>query len=190
MRIGNQVLGGWAAFALLAALAPAASGSTFVRAGLDELVEANGTILVADVVDVHSYWNEDKTFILTDVTLAPTEVVKGRAAREVTVTLMGGRVGETTALVLGVPVLLPGRSYVLFLNRESLPGGTVLTVRDHVQGAFDIVDSPEGPRAVSQANSHPLLPDLFGDASPPGGEKGLALPSMLQTLRTIDRSSR
>ena len=136
-------------------------------------------------------WNEDHTFIVTEVRLAPTEVLKGQAEkREMTVTIMGGQVGDTTVLVLGAPVLIPGQSYVLFLNDEHLPGVKALTVRDQLQGAFDVIETSEGIRAISQANNHPLLPDKNGVSSPPGGLEGFSLEGLKSSIRAIDHSDR
>ncbi|HYH44964.1 MAG TPA: hypothetical protein VEG34_04715, partial [Thermoanaerobaculia bacterium] len=73
----------------------------------------------------------------------------------------------------------------LFLNEEDLPGVKgVLTVRDHVQGAYDVVLGQDNSlRAVSQANGHPLLAGSLGSVDVPGGTKGFPLAAMLQSLR-------
>lgn len=179
------VRGAALAACVFGAVAPVGA-TTLIRAGLDELVAGNGTIVVGEVLDVESYWSADGTFILTDVRVSAIEVLKGRPeSREMTVTTMGGTVGDTTTLIVGGPVLLPGRSYMLFLNQEELPGGRVLTVRDLVQGVFDLKESPGGLRAVSQANSHPLLPDRGGDFEPPGGAKGLQLDFLVESIHEL-----
>ena len=99
---------------------------------------------------------------------------------------MGGTVGETTTLIVGGPELIPGNSYVLFLNEENLPGAQgVRTVRDLVQGAFDVVMSGRGLRAISQANQHPLLPDRNGYFDAAGGPEGYPLGAMMQSVREI-----
>jgi hypothetical protein len=153
-----------AAMAATTGIATPAGATTLVRAGLDQLASENATIVVGDVVEADSYWNAEGSFILTDVRFAVSEVVKGRPqSREIMVTLMGGQAGGLTALIVGGAQLIPGRSYVLFLNEEDLPGAkSALTVRDLCQGAFDLVLAKDGVRAVSQANSHPLIPDAKG----------------------------
>ncbi len=174
---------GAALLAVAASSVVPAGATTLVRAGLDELVAGNGTIVVGEVLDAESYWNADGTFILTDLTISAVEVLKGRPeSRELTVTTMGGTVGDTTTLIVGGPVLVPGRSYVLFLEREELPGGRFLTVRDLVQGVFEVKDGPGGLRAVSQANTHPLLPDRHGENLPPGGAQGMELEYLVQSI--------
>jgi hypothetical protein len=163
--------------------------TTLVREGLDELVATNQRVVVGEVIDAVSYWNEDKTFILTDVRIAPDETIKGKAESAISVTLLGGKVGDLTTLIVGGAELIPGRSYVLFLNPERLPGTRqVLTLPDHSQGAFEIVSKKGELRAVSQASRHPLAPDRSGRIDVPGGAEGLPLATLLENLRgTVKR---
>lgn len=182
----QRLLRGVMAFAIAASVVAPAGATTLLRESLDELVRSNRTIVVGEVVDVHSYWNADGTFILTDVRVAAHDVLKGNVKdRELTLTIMGGQVGETTTLIICNPELEPGNSYVLFLNEEDLPGGKVLTVRSLVQGAFDVKMGKDGLRAVSQANGHPLLPDARGSFEPEGGAEGFPLNSMMQSIRDM-----
>lgn len=171
--------------ALAAALcgAPAAA-TTLVRASVEDLVAANQTVVVGQVVDVFSYWNVDGTFILTDVIVRPDQVLKGSVEGELTITQMGGTVGDMTTLILGGPELIPGHSYVLFLNEENLPGAeAVTTVRDHCQGVFEIRVAEDGElRAISQANSHPLVPDRQGYLDAPGGIEGFTLEVLAESV--------
>jgi len=186
-RVG-RVLSGVMAVAIAASLAVPASATTLRRMGLEELVAGNKTIVVGQVVDARSYWNKDKTFILTDVRLAINEVVKGDVQdREIKVTLMGGRVGDLTTLIIGGAELIPGKSYLLFLNEESLPGKRAQTVRDLCQGAFDLVIGKDGLHAVSQANRHPLVPDRLGYIDAPGGVEGIPFYAMIQSIRSLVR---
>jgi hypothetical protein len=162
-----------------------ASATSLVRADLERLVVGNERIVVAEVREAHSYWNEDNTFILTDVRLAATEVLKGDPRdTELTITILGGSVGDLTVLIVGGAELAPGKTYVLFLNEDDLPGvSRVLTVREHSQGVFDVVRARDGYRAISQANRHPLMPDALGFVDPPGGAQGVPLATMIQSIR-------
>lgn len=158
--------------------------TTLIREGLDELIASNQRVVVGEVIDTVSYWNDDKTFILTDVRIAPDETIKGEPARELTVTLLGGRVGDLTTLIVGGAELTPGRSYVLFLNPEKLPGARqALTIPDHCQGTFEIIATRGELRAVSQAHRHGLVADRSGRKDAPGGAEGFALDSLLENLR-------
>ncbi len=182
LRSGSRSL---ALAILVTVLASGVQATTLIRAGLEDLVAGNETIVIGEVEEVVSYWNRDGTFILTDVTLKAVEAIKGQPRDGLTLTLMGGTVGETTTLIIGGAELLPGGSYLLFLNPESLPGAEgVITVRDHCQGTFDIrTKGADGLRAISQANRHPLVPDRQGYLDAPGGVDGFPLEALLQSLR-------
>lgn len=189
MNAAMGLLRGIAVLAITAGVVVPAGATTLIRASLDELVAGNRTVVVGEVVDAHSYWNEDNTFILTDVRIAVHENLKGDYARELTVTIMGGQVGELTTLIIGGPRLIPGNSYVLFLNEERLPGAkNAITVRDLCQGVFDVRIGRGGMRAVSQASVHPLLPDHLGYSSALGGAEGMSFAAMTQSIReTVER---
>jgi hypothetical protein len=185
MQAGRRLLHAALAIVMAAGVAAPSSASTLIRQSLNGLVAANPTIVVGEVLDAHSYWNDEGTFILTDVRLKATDVLKGDTRdTEFTVTLMGGTVGDLTTLIVGGAELLPGKSYVLFLGDGDLPGASaVRTVRDHSQGVFEVVKARDGLRAISEANRHPLHPDALGFVDPPGGAKGLLLNDMVRSIR-------
>jgi hypothetical protein len=157
-----------------------ATATTLIRQGLDRLIADSETIVQAKVLDLHSYWNPEHTFILTDVHAHTSLGLKGRQPSELTFTVMGGRVGEVTILLVGGPDLVPGSEYVLFLARTDLPGApNRLTVRDHSQGVFDV----DKGRAFSQAIGEPLMPDIEGRTDVPGGESGLTIDELVRQVR-------
>lgn len=173
--------------AVICGICGPAGATTLIRMGLEDLVAANSTIVVGEVLEVEPRWNEDATFIVTDVRFAASDVLKGRLAEpEFTITLPGGKIGNRANLLIGAAELVPGNSYVLFLSRMNLVGaGEALAVRDLVQGAFDIKMDKDGLRAVSQAIRHPLMPDESGQALPPGEAKGMLVNTMLSEIRQI-----
>lgn len=177
------------ALAVVAASAAAANATTLVREGLDKLTRGNEQALLGKVVALHSYWNADHNFIYTDVQVRPSQSLKGKvtASDDVTFTLMGGTVGETTVLIVGGPELVPGSEYVLFLSHSDLAGGrkAALTLSSLMQGVFDVVEKNGVRRAVSQAWDHPLVPDDSGEGVAPGGEDGLELDTMLAQVRQL-----
>jgi hypothetical protein len=165
----------------LALSAASAGATTLIRQGLDHLTTGNETIVQATVLDIHSYWNADHQFILTDVRLRPSRILKGEASGDMICTLMGGSVGDVTTLIVGGADLAPGSEYVLFLAHDDLPGAANrLTIRDHSQGVFEIV----GSRAFSQAIGDPLLPDEHGKVDVPGGDDGLDLDELIDQVRS------
>jgi hypothetical protein len=189
MNIVRKVQGTVLALAVAAVVAAPAHATTLRRMSLEELVKASGSIVVGEVVDAHSYWNDEGTFILTDVRVAPVEKIQGQFGEgDLTITLMGGTVGDLTTLILGGAELVPGSSYVLFLDEADLPGARqALTVREHCQGVFEIVADQAGARAISQANGHPLVPDAQGYTDAPGGVNGFPLGALVRSLRQIAR---
>ena len=194
MKRMRHALFGLAAL-LAAGTVPPVDASTFKRVGLEYLVAENGTIVVGEVVDARPYWNEGKTFILTDYRVSVTEVLKGSvASREITVTIPGGTVGDLTARLVGAADLVPGKWYVLFLDRANMMGVRgLLSVRDHCQGVFELEMAGQGLRAVSQASRQFLLPDAAGDGAPVGGAEGMPFTTLIQTVRELadrDRGSR
>lgn len=164
-----------------------AGASTFVRVGLDYLVAENGLIVLGEVLSARSYWNDPGTLILTDVQISVSEVLKGRLAdHEITVTIPGGTVGDDSIAVLGGAELVPGSSYVLFLQKGDLPGVSgVRMVRDHSQGIFEIRLGKDGLRAISQATRMELVPDAFGHVTAPGGAPGLPIQAMRRSVRDL-----
>jgi hypothetical protein len=113
MKRARRFLGGLMAVTLAAAVTMPASASTFIRQSLDDLVANNETIVVGEVLSVKSYWNSDRTFILSDVTIASREILKGRQQKgsALTVTVMGGTVGDLTTVIVGGAQLIEGNSY-------------------------------------------------------------------------------
>jgi hypothetical protein len=163
------------------------SATTLIRQSLENLVKANGRIVVGDVLDTYSYWNQDGSEIMTDVRFLASEVLKGGPAdMEFTITVPGGWIGDQGIVIVGGAELVPGHSYLLFLNETKLRGGArALMVRDLSQGAFDLKAEQGGVRAVSQAVHHPLLPDKSGQAEPPGGKAGIPYEMMVQSIREL-----
>jgi hypothetical protein len=191
----RRVLLGFAAALIAAGASPPVGASTFARVGIDYLVAENETVVVGEVLAGRSYWNEAGTFILTDVRMAVSEVLKGSIeTREITVTVPGGRVGDLISVIDGGAELMPGKWYVLFLDRVDMMGVRgALAVHDHCQGAFDVEMARDGLRAVSQARRHGLRPDTAGDAAPVGGAEGMPFTALIQKVRELagqERDSR
>lgn len=187
MRPAGRLLRVAMVLAMAAGAVAPSSATTLIRQSLAGLVADNATIVVGEVLDAHSYWNEERTFILTDVRVRATEVLKGNPRdTDFSVTIMGGTVGDLTTLILGGAELIPGKPYVLFLDEGDLPGVKgVRTVSYHSQGVFEVVKARDGMRAISQAIRHPMYPDALGFVDPPGGAKGLLLANLLQSVRDI-----
>ncbi len=176
------------AVSMFALMANVASATTLVRRGLDRLANDNESIVQGKVVDLHSYWNADHSFILTDVRVRPSQTFKQRDTRvgDITLTVLGGTVGEVTTLIIGGPEFEPGSEYVLFLGTQDLPGRqAALSIRDLSQGVFEVVSVGGVRRAINQASRHPLVPDGDGVDLAPGGDHGYALDELLSRLQAL-----
>ncbi len=173
--------------AIIAGAAVPVSATTLIRQSLEDLVKANGRIVVGDVLDTYSYWNQDGSEIMTDVRFAASDVLKGGPGdREFIITLPGGWIGDQGIVIVGGAELIPGHSYLLFLDETKLRGGgRALMVRNLSQGAFDLQAEPGDMRAVSQAVHHPMLPDKSGQAEPPGGKAGISFETLVQSIREL-----
>lgn len=171
-----------------------AGATSMVRMGLEELVRDNAVAVLGEVTGAQSYWNKEHSFILTDVTMQVTEAMKGVDAKSdgtISFTVMGGTVGELTNLIVAGPELALGGSYVLFLNKEDLPGAQqVLTTRDLSQAVFNVLPTKADGRlvAVSQASGVELFPDQRGLTEAVGGEQGMELEQLLNTVRSLEQA--
>lgn len=88
---------------------------------LDRLGREAELVVRGEVQSVRSYWNEDGTRILTEVSVDVAETFKGRGPGELRVIQMGGVVDGVRMTVHGALSWRTGEEVVLFLER-SLPG--------------------------------------------------------------------
>jgi hypothetical protein len=132
--------------AVALALALSAGATTIVRMNLDELTSA--AHLVARGRCLASEARMDSGYIWTFTTFTVSETLKGSAPRQITVRLLGGKVGHMKSTVDGVPQFAPGDDVFLFL--EPTREGD-LSVTSWVQGTFRVRrDSATGKESVTQ----------------------------------------
>ena len=113
-----------------------AQATTVRRLSFDDLVAKADTIVSGQVVDSQTYWTPDKKLILTSYTVQIGDNIKGKTPPTVTITTVGGRIGNTVLRVSGMPQFKTGESAVLFLERS----GTYTTVVGLNQGKFRITN--------------------------------------------------
>ena len=171
---------------LVVAAAPFVDATTLRRMDLAELVGTAERVVHARVVDRRSYWDESLMQIFTDTTFDVIEEAKGRGPRTLTITLMGGRVGNIDTVVPGTPIFSIGEEAVLFT--EPRPDG-----RKHLvglsQGAMHvIVDAQTGERtAVSDARPDVTYMAVEGNALRPvaGPSRRAPLSALLDSVRDM-----
>jgi len=110
------------------------SATSVRRLSFEELIQTATTIVEGSVVDSRTYRSTDGKLILTSYTINVQENLKGASGSTVTVTTVGGRIGNTILHVAGVPVFQTGENAVLFLEKT----GAYTTVVGLNQGKFAI----------------------------------------------------
>jgi len=120
------------------------------RLTFEELIQTSNTIVEASVVDAHTYRSGDGKLILTSYTINVQENLKGSPGATLTVTTVGGRIGNTILHVSGMPVFQPGERAVLFLEKA----GAYTTIVGLNQGKFAISNG-----AVSNSADGLTFPD-------------------------------
>ena len=126
----------FAALALVAisfaATAPVLA-TTLKRMSLPDLSRAAHTIVRARCVANSTRWDTGEIWTFT--TFDVEEIWKGSAPAQITVRLLGGKSGNLTSTVSGVPRFAPGEELVLFLERTTAQDFSIVS---WVQGTFRI----------------------------------------------------
>jgi hypothetical protein len=111
-----------------------AYATTVRRLSFDELVAKAQIIVAGQVTDSRTYRTSDGKLILTSYTIQVGENVKGKTPATVTVTTVGGRIGNSILRVSGMPQFEAGENAVLFLEQS----GSYTTVVGLSQGKFRV----------------------------------------------------
>ena len=177
--------------AVLACLPRPLSATTLMHLDTPALVRGSSGIVIGQVQDQRSYWNEERTAILTDVTVSVSDVLKGDAAGVVTLTQFGGEVGGFRYEIAGSPMFRPGEEVLLFLWRDSR-GRT--QVNGLGQGKFDISrDGATGERLLQRAAPGLTIRDArtLARSSPGDSSAHVPLRAMLREIhRTLEEDGR
>jgi len=123
-----------------------ARATTLEHMSVAQMARASQEIVRARCVGNSVGWDEGEIWTFT--TFRVEEVWRGHAAGPITVRLLGGRTGQLTSLVAGVPRFLPGEEVVLFLQRTSRGDFSIVSWE---QGTFRIRRDPaSGQENVTQ----------------------------------------
>ena len=118
----------------VAGLSPVGA-TTMVSLSMEQLTQASSDIVEGQVASQISEWNAAHTQIVTITTFKVVQTLKGRAANNLRVRLLGGTVGHVTVTVPGQVTFRPKREYILFL--EPADDATYHVV-GMIQGAYPI----------------------------------------------------
>jgi hypothetical protein len=132
---------------MVATVAMATRGTTLLQMSLEQLSKTAGVIVRAQCVGSASEWAGGEIWTVT--TFRAEEIWRGAiAAPQFQVWLIGGRAGNLTSSVSGVPRFRPGEEVVLFLEKTSRGNFTVVSWE---QGTFRIAhDGATAGESVTQ----------------------------------------
>jgi hypothetical protein len=119
--------------ALLLVMGGAAAGTTLARMSLAEMAQAAPVIVRARCLANSAGWEAGEIWTLTSFEVE--EVWRGSAPARITVRLLGGRAGNLTSSVSGVPRFRAGEDVVLFLEPTARGDFSVVSWE---QGTFRI----------------------------------------------------
>jgi hypothetical protein len=108
--------------------------TTVRRLSFDDLVAKAQLIVAGQVTDSRTYRTGDGKLILTSYTIQVADNIKGKTPATVTVTTVGGRIGNAILRVSGMPQFETGENTVLFLEQS----GAYTTVVGLNQGKFRV----------------------------------------------------
>lgn len=142
----------WYRFVIAAALlgaasAPLARATQMEHLDTRALVLGSNDIVVGQVESVQPHWNASRTKIFTDVSVRVTQTLKGGASDRITLTQLGGEVGNVRYTVPGCPAFVPGEEALLFVWRDARGQAQVNGL---AQGKFDIRRDPATGTATVQ----------------------------------------
>jgi hypothetical protein len=133
---------------LLLCAAPA-SATTVVGYDLEGLARAADAVVVGRVVDRQTAWRDGR--IVTTVTLAADDVLKGEAAPTYNVEVLGGSVDGISQRVAGVAVFEKDERVAVFLRA------------DKARAAFTVVGLSQGKMRLELQGAGPALVRQTGD---------------------------
>ena len=127
-------------------LFPETSEAQVKNMSAEELTLESNSILYGKCTKMESAWTEDKSMILTQVTVVPEYYLKGNLGSEVTITVPGGQVGDIIYEVSEMPNFQKGEEVFAFIWKH--PSGLNLITGGY-QGKLKIdKDEKTGIRTV------------------------------------------
>lgn len=122
-----------------------ARASTLLQLNTADLARASTSVVVGSVVGAHAV--QSGRTIYTHFAIRVSEKWKGKAGAMIDVAVPGGVLNGMRQSYVGVPSLVPGQSYVLFLWTGK---SGVTQVTGFGQGAFVISSNSAGSRSASR----------------------------------------
>ena len=152
---------------------------------LRDLTLGSSDIVIGQVEETRTHWDESHTKIVTDVTVRVSESLKGAGGNVLTLTQLGGDLDGFRYSVPGSPLFRPGEEALLFVWRDAQGRAQVNGL---AQGKFEIATDPAtGAQTVQRASEGLRVRDARTLSLVPAGEPapGLPLGDMLGEIRAI-----
>ncbi|MCL6480954.1 MAG: hypothetical protein K6U02_04440 [Firmicutes bacterium] len=152
--------------------------TTLERMSLEQLTAVAERVVRVRCVAVESRFEDGEIWTRTHFVVH--ETLKGTPVEQLTVRLLGGRVGHLTSTVDGVPKFTPGEELYLFLEPS---GADSFAVTSWVQGTFRIRRGAGGREFVVQDTSGVVLLDPATGRTRPGGVRDLPIEEFRDRVR-------
>jgi hypothetical protein len=162
-------------------LAGVVKGLTVEKIPLERLTRESGVIVRGVVMTTGGRWEGNNIYTVTTVRV--TDRLKGTVGETITVTQLGGTVGEVSAEVPGTPVLRAGEDVVLFLT----PWQGKYWIHSIVLGRFAVVAANGTETVVNDLRNIGLVDPATGVEITDGSEKEQRIPlhPFLERVRAI-----
>ncbi len=158
------------------------------KLSLDQLTDRAAAIVVSTVTSRKAEWEHygGSRLIVTKITLAVEEALKGASPRTLVVEVVGGTIGEETLRVSDVPEFRVGDRDVLFLNSHP---HSVSPLVGSDQGRFRVLnESASGTARILTAGFSPLRTVAEVGAARAGVIPSMASAMSLSEFVTIVRA--
>lgn len=160
MKAPSKLIG--PTFLLLAAiiwLLPEVARAQVKKMTTQELTLESSSILYGKCIKTESAWTEDRTMILTTVTIVPEYYLKGNLGGEVSITVPGGRVGDIIYEVSEMPSFRKGEEVFAFIWKH--PSGLNLVTGGY-QGKMHItLDEKTGQKTLAGKHLGKTAPKML-----------------------------
>lgn len=169
MRRWQSRLGSWHSILGVGALllAAPASGSTFLHMSRAELSKQAVAVVVGEVLEVNSFWDNAGRIILSEALVEVEDTLLGEPASVVVVRTFGGTVNGYTVEAHGFPTFTKRERVLLFLENDRGEPDTH-RVLGYQEGKYKI--------AVDESGAEVAIPTVDGGARLLGKDGRLAPP--------------
>jgi hypothetical protein len=151
--------------AALVVFFPSLANAAMIELSVEDLSRSSDAVIVGEVREITSGWNDAQTLITTRVSVLVEEAVIGKADGMVVVEFIGGEVGEVGLRVSGMPSFQFGERVFLFL--EAYPGSTsksgvpTYELTGMFQGKIPIISQETGKSRVVLGGTDMDLQELI-----------------------------